>query len=257
MTHLPLLHLRCAITTTLTDTDTARDAALLDAQETKTYHRFLASEDRRDYAAAHALLRRTLTSVVPNHPPEAWCFERTALGKPYLSAPAVDGPPLHFSLSHTRGHVAGAISRDGEVGVDAECRSHINDLERLMAGVCSTDERAQIRAVPQPEQVARFLDLWSLKEAYVKACGTGIDTKLAHVTFDLRAPSLIRASLPSEAANRCWFALFRPAVDSRIAIALVPDRGREVRLDAARVGTDGLALPMSPIRVSGVFEAVP
>ena len=174
MTHLPLLHLRCAITTTLTDTDTARDAALLDAQETKTYHRFLASEDRRDYAAAHALLRRTLTSVVPNHPPEAWCFERTALGKPYLSAPAVDGPPLHFSLSHTRGHVAGAISRDGEVGVDVECRSHINDLERLMAGVCSTDERAQIRAVPQPEQVARFLDLWSLKEAYVKACGTGI-----------------------------------------------------------------------------------
>jgi hypothetical protein len=41
MTHLPLLHLRCAITTTLTDTDTARDATLLDAQETKTYQRFL------------------------------------------------------------------------------------------------------------------------------------------------------------------------------------------------------------------------
>jgi hypothetical protein len=41
MTHLPLLHLRCAITTTLTDTDRARDATLLDAQETKTYQRFL------------------------------------------------------------------------------------------------------------------------------------------------------------------------------------------------------------------------
>jgi 4'-phosphopantetheinyl transferase len=145
----------------------------------------LAPEDRRDYAAAHALLRRALTAVVPNHLPQAWCFERTALGKPYLSAPAVDGPPLHFSLSHTRGHVACAISRDGEVGVDAECRSHIDDLETLMAGVCCADEYAQIRAVT--EQAARFLDLWSLKEAYVKACGTGIDTKLARITFDLRA----------------------------------------------------------------------
>ena len=254
MTHL--LHLRCAITTTLTDTDTARDATLLDAQEAKTYQRLLAPEDRRDYAAAHALLRRTLTSVVPQHPPEAWCFERTALGKPYVSAPAVDGPPLHFSLSHTRGYVACAISRDGEVGVDVECRSHINDLDTLMAGVCSADERAQICAVPPPEQAARFLDLWALKEAYVKACGTGIDTKLAHITFDLRAPSLIRASLPSAAARSWWFALFRPAVDSRIAIALVPVWASEVRLDAVRGGTDGLAIPMPPIRVSGVFEVV-
>jgi 4'-phosphopantetheinyl transferase len=36
MTHLALLHLRCTITTTLANTDTAREATLLDAQETKT-----------------------------------------------------------------------------------------------------------------------------------------------------------------------------------------------------------------------------
>jgi 4'-phosphopantetheinyl transferase len=206
----------------------------------------------RGYPAAQALLRRTLTAVVPNHPPQSRWFERTALGKPYLSAPAVDGPPLHFSLSHTRGHVACAISRVGEVGVAVECRSHINDLETLMAGVCSADEHAQICAQPPPDQAVR---LWSLKEACVKACGTGIDTKLAHITFDLRASSLMRASLPL-AAMSWWLALFHPAVDSRIAVALAPDWGREVRLDVARVGADGLAVPMPPIRVSGLFEVV-
>jgi 4'-phosphopantetheinyl transferase len=254
MTHFPLLHLRCAITTSLTDTATADDAALLDAEETKAYRRFLVPEDRRDYAAAHALLRRTLTSVVPNHPPEAWRFERTALGKPYLSTPALDRPPLRFSLSHTKGHVACAISRDGEVGVDAECRSHVKDLERLMSGVCSADEQAQIRAVPAPEKTARFLDLWSLKEAYVKACGTGIDAKLRQIAFDLRVPDLIRASLQSQATRRWWFALFRSSADSRIAIAMAPDWGSEVSVDAARIGPAGLSLPMLPIRVSGALS---
>ena len=252
MTHVPLLRLRWADTTLLADTDTARDATLLDAQETRAYQRFLSPEDRRDYAAAHALLRRTLTCVIPHHPPEAWCFERAALGKPYLSAPDLDGPPLRFSLSHTRGHVACAVSRDGEVGVDAECRSHINDLARLMAGVCSADEQAQVRAAPASEQADRFLDLWSLKEAYVKTCGTGIDTKLPQITFDLRVPSLVRASLPAETARTWWFALFRPARDSRIAIAMAPDWGSEVRLAAAAVGSGGQSAPrpMAPIRLS-------
>jgi len=251
MTHVPLLRLRCANTTLLRDTDTAPDAGLLDAQETEAHQRFLAPEDRRDYAAAHALLRRTLTSVMPDHPPQAWCFERAALGKPYLSAPDLDGPPLRFSLSHTRGQVACAVSRDGEVGVDAECRSHFNDLERLMAGVCSADEQAQVRAMPPLQQAAGFLDLWSLKEAYVKACGTGIDKKLPQITFDLRAPSQIRASLPSETAKVWWFALFRPAIDSRIAVAMAPDWGSEVRLDAAIIGSGGRSAPMAPIQVSG------
>ena len=257
MTHLPLLRLRCAITTALTDADAARDAALLDAEETKAYQGFLVAADRRDYVVAHALLRRSLTSVVPDHAPGAWCFERSALGKPYICAPDLEGPPLRFSLSHTRGHVACAISRDGEVGVDAECRSHINDLETLMAGVCSVDEQAQIRAVPPSEQAAGFLDLWSLKEAYVKACGTGIDKKLAQVAFDLRAPSRIRASLPTGMVKSWWFALFRPAVDSRIAIAMACDRESAVRLDAISVRSAGERVPMEPIRASGPFEIVP
>jgi|SRR5262245_23801904 len=254
MTDLPLLHLRCAITTALTDMATANDATLLDAEETNSYQRFRAAEDRRDYAAAHALLRRTLTSLAPSHSPEAWRFERTALGKPYLSMPALGPPPLRFSLSHTKGHVACAVSRGGEVGVDAECRAQVNDLERLMSGVCSADEQAQLRALPAVEQTARFLDLWSLKEAYVKARGTGIDAKLAHIAFDLRVPALIRASLQCQATKSWWFALFRPAADSRIAIAMLPDWGSEVRLDAARVGSAGMSLPMAPVRVSGPFS---
>jgi hypothetical protein len=100
MTHLPLLHLRCAITTTLTDTDTARDATRLDAQEAKIYQRFLAPEDRRDYAAAHALLRRTLTAVVPNHPPQ------TRMGTNSCLFAVRDGKELVSRSSSRRSTVA-------------------------------------------------------------------------------------------------------------------------------------------------------
>jgi hypothetical protein len=57
-------------------------------------------------------------------------------------------------------------------------------------------------------------------------------------------------------AKSWWLALFRPTLDSRIAVALAPDWGREVRLDVARVAADGMAVPMLPIRVSGLFEVV-
>ena len=62
--------------------------------------------------------------------------------------------------------------------------------------------------------------------------------------------------MPSETAKSWWLAFFQPAVDSRIAVALAPDWGREVRLEAACVAADGTAVPMPPIRVSGLFEVV-
>jgi 4'-phosphopantetheinyl transferase len=141
------LRLRYIITPTVTDAQTARDAALLDPEESAKRRRFLAAEDRRDYAAAHALLRRMLTDAAPNIAPEEWRFHRTARGKPYLPPTLAGAPPIHFSLSHTRGLVACVISRGAAVGVDAECGSRAVDLELLITRVCSMNEQARRRPV--------------------------------------------------------------------------------------------------------------
>jgi 4'-phosphopantetheinyl transferase len=74
-------------------------------------------------------------------------------------------PPNRFSLSHTRGLVACVVSCDAEVGVDAESGSRIVDVERLMPGVCSIDEQAQVCAAAPSARAERFLELWTLKEA--------------------------------------------------------------------------------------------
>src|SRR5262245_53272653 len=251
MTHLSLLCVRCRPTTALTDEDSANDVRLLDAQERETCQRFLAREDRRDYAAAHALLRRTLTSLQPSHQPHEWRFARNAHGKPRLSPENVKGRPLRFSLTHTRGYVACAVSPVAEVGIDAECRSHINDLDMLMAGICAAEEQAQVDAVPASARAALFLDFCALKEAYAKACGTGIAMKLADIAFDLRAPATILAAFEPAVMGAWWFGLFRPSLESRIALAIAPERGRALALDAAIVRPDGLSAPMHPVRASG------
>src|SRR5882672_9762043 len=82
--NVPLLRLRCVFTTAMTSAEVARDAALLDAEASEKLRRLKFADDRRDYAAAHGLLRRTLTSAAPNIVPVEWRFERTASGKPYL-----------------------------------------------------------------------------------------------------------------------------------------------------------------------------
>lgn len=246
----PLVRLRCIVTAALTDADVARDAALLDAEEAEKLRRFMAAEDRRDYAAAHALLRRMLTAATPNIAPEEWRFERTARGKPYLAATLAGAPPIRVSLSHTRGLVACVVSRDAEVGIDVECGSRTLDVELLMPGVCSIDEQAQICAAAPSARAERFLDLWTLKEAYVKARGVGIAVALDQVSFDLRTPAAISASLPENTVEGWWLALIRHSAESRIGVAIATDSQAAPVLDAAIIRADGSQTPLRPIRTS-------
>jgi hypothetical protein len=81
-------------------------------------------------------------------------IEKTPAGKPYFP----DRRDIFFSLSHTKTHVLAAVS-DDEIGVDVETRRDIKPA--LASRVCTEAELAQFD----------FLDLWVLKESYVKLLG--------------------------------------------------------------------------------------
>lgn len=87
-------------------------------------------------------------------------------GAPYLP----DHPELSVSISHCRTAVAVAVSPEGRVGIDVECRRKIG--EGLLERVCTADEQAAVRAAADPTMV--FLQLWTRKEAVLKLRGTGI-----------------------------------------------------------------------------------
>ena len=87
-------------------------------------------------------------------------------GAPYLP----ESPNLHISISHCRTAVAVAVSDNGPVGIDVECRRRIGD--RLMQRVCSQEEYQLVSRSDDP--VMAFLRLWTRKEAVLKCRGTGI-----------------------------------------------------------------------------------
>ena len=102
-------------------------------------------------AAAHALLKYTF------HVKYSQCFpeiKRTPNGKPYFP----DCPDVHFSLSHSKTHVLCALS-DHMVGADIESPRDISG--RVLSFYSTPEESSQFEP----------LDLWVLKESYIKLFG--------------------------------------------------------------------------------------
>lgn len=206
----------CVDTSRHSPLEVERDLSLLDDDERKTFARFVFDADRRDYAAAHSLLRRMLHEALPEIAAEDFRFLRTPGGRPELAPPA---PRISFNLSHARGIVACAVSREAEVGIDAESDDRRMEAEPLAPEVCSAQEQAQLRALPPERRGSLFLDLWTLKEAYLKALGVGIMSgPLNLISFDLSRQSEICTELTQQRPP--WhFALLRPTATSRISLA--------------------------------------
>ncbi len=96
-------------------------------------------------------------------------------GKPYFP-----GSPVHFSITHTKGHVFCALS-DCPIGIDAEELDRNIRLE-LAEKILSPAERARFEAAPDQRQA--LLRLWVLKEADAKCSGKGLQGYPSHTDFD-------------------------------------------------------------------------
>ncbi|MDX2021249.1 MAG: 4'-phosphopantetheinyl transferase superfamily protein [Deltaproteobacteria bacterium] len=169
-------------------TDQVRNAdalqALLSADETARMRRFFAAANAHEYLVAHALLRLALSRFAAVEP-LAWMFRPQEFGRPVVAGPA-GAPPLTFSLSHTKGLVACAVAYDRQVGVDVEWQARATDGLGIAEQFFSRAEVAWLRAQPAPQQPHSFLQLWTLKEAYLKARGVGLALPLDGFSF---APS--------------------------------------------------------------------
>lgn len=198
----------------------AGDLRLLSADERRRCEQFMFAADRRDYAAAHALLRRRLSAAGPLAP-EAWTFETMPTGKPRVSPSCGVGAELAFNLSHTRGLVACAVGRGIEVGIDVEAIRATHDWMSVAGYAFTAGEISWIAAVPVAGQPARFVALWTLKEAWLKATAAGLTGRLDGCSFSFGDDGEIVFQPPAEIAASEWtFTLVEPAPDYRLALAV-------------------------------------
>ncbi|MCY2926549.1 MAG: hypothetical protein NT031_14140 [Planctomycetota bacterium] len=81
---------------------------LLDDAELARCRRLGEGQARRQYVAAHGLVRQALSRYAPVAP-RAWRFAPGPGGKPRIVGPA-DGAGIRFNLSHTHGLAACAVA---------------------------------------------------------------------------------------------------------------------------------------------------
>ena len=125
------------------------------------------------------ILARFLISGKLNLSSKEVLFEIGLNGKPTFTTK----DNLHFNISHSGQWVVCALA-SGPVGVDVERLRKVNSglAERFF----SPDEVATIRALPPENQTKKFIQLWALKESFLKAIGRGLTRNLNSFSIHAR-----------------------------------------------------------------------
>lgn len=155
----------------------------LSALERERAGRFLRQRDGRRFSAAHSAMRRSLAAAL-GIPAAALEINARNDGKPWLPR----HPELGFNLSHSGPVALLAIGRNLHLGIDIEHRDRLADANfdwRAIAQSYFTErERQEIGAGAGAAQ--RFLQVWTAKEAVLKAIGSGL-SELDRVEIALAA----------------------------------------------------------------------
>lgn len=124
---------------------------------------------RRRFVAARSRLRRLLAQYLGCEA-VAVRFQYGPSGKPAVVADT----DLRFNISHSEDVALYAFARGREVGIDVERIRETAGWERIAERYFAPAERALLEDVPPELRAAAFFQLWTRKEAYLKARGEGL-----------------------------------------------------------------------------------
>ena len=144
----------------------------LDESERERWRKFEHLGARRRFVLCRAALRSILCGRL-GCDNESLAFGEGLHEKPFA---LVDGvrPPLSFNLSHGGRHGLIALAPAGRLGVDVEERTSRRDFERLIEAAFGPNEQAALVDARGRPNVGLFFRLWTIKEALIKALGTGL-----------------------------------------------------------------------------------
>jgi 4'-phosphopantetheinyl transferase len=214
------VHISYCLTATLDDKTVSAALDGLSLEERSRAERLVFDEDRRAFVAAHTLLRTSL-SMQSARAPKDWRFVPGTHGKPMVDTESADERRLAFSIAHTGGLAACAISRIADVGIDVETIDHARNELELSRRYFASSEVAELERCSPDARPERFAEIWTLKEAYLKAIGTGLSQPLDSFAFLFNEPQSIRFEPNDEPNGHCWyFAVFVPSARHRLAVAI-------------------------------------
>jgi phosphopantetheine--protein transferase-like protein len=170
-------------------------------------------------------------------------IDRGEHGKPHL----VDAPiPLQFSLSHSGGWMACAVALEAPVGVDLEAHDPRRDVMPIARRFFREPECLELAALEGEARLQHFYDLWTLKEAYVKARGSSLARELETTGFRIDAAA---QGLPVISPQ--------PGADNAFYCLLSSFPGYSLALCSLAVGVRAPRIRVLRLRESGTEQVMP
>lgn len=146
---------------------------VLTAEERYRMSRFIHEGDRRRFLVGHSMLRILLSRYLQNSP-ENILLSTNEYGKLFL--PKSD---VFFNISHSENMVMLAFVRKMQIGVDIEKIKYLNDYLQIAKNCFLPEESRRIYSYANEDNSMEcFYKIWTIKEAYVKACGDGLSKSL-------------------------------------------------------------------------------
>jgi 4'-phosphopantetheinyl transferase len=169
-----------------------------------------AESRQRSFLLGRAALR-TLLADLTNTDPSRVALKVLSDGR--VLAPET---PYHVSISHS-GDRALAVVSTRRIGVDIE--QIVERPESLLRYVLHRDEVAHVERLPVPQEETLFL-CWTIKEAVLKALGTGL----------MRSPKSVRMNIDYEngraivrdETENTWEVIFERRNEYMLALAYEP-----------------------------------
>jgi 4'-phosphopantetheinyl transferase len=191
---------------------------LLSPAECDRAARFHFERDRRRFIVAHGQLRQLLGRYA-DAAPSAVMIETRASGKPFTRREL----PLEFNLSHADDRVVFAFAR-WPVGIDVERIRPLPDLLAIAARFFAPGEYDAMQRLTGAPLQDMFFRCWTLKEAYVKAVGDGLNVPLSafEVSLNPCAPRMLSCDRDPDEPSRWQFGAW---ADGGFAIALAVGAG--------------------------------
>ena len=144
----------------------------LDRSERLRLRRFRVERPACQFALCRAALRANLCDKL-GCTNDQLSFGFHEHGKPFA---IVDGAPSPFSfnVSHSGTHGLIGFAPRGRLGVDVEERVDRRYLDRIVESVFGPSEQEAFAKVSGHCKLQSFYRLWTMKEALIKALGTGL-----------------------------------------------------------------------------------
>lgn len=147
----------------------------------KDKKRILSFRNWRDQQSAliATILSKKGLALLLDVPFESITIIRDKFGRPVLASPKEQ--QLDFNITHSGEWIICAFFKNGRIGIDIE---EIAPLDLNIVRTClSNKEIACMNTLPIYKRTSYFYDAWTLKEAYTKAIGTGLNQELRKLHF--------------------------------------------------------------------------